>query len=153
MVYGSSLLIQIPNPTEAAEHRRDNDHRRALDAANRRAEPIAIRLLGPTDRPELERVAGVDSAGVPAGARTLGAEVEGRLVAALSLDDGNVVADPFRRSAAAVELLKLRARQLGGDKHRRRSLRHWALRRAVQTHARAGLPGSPPGDGGRLLQL
>ena len=42
------------------------------------------------------------------------AEVDGRLEAALALDDGVTVADPFRPSAVDVELLALRARQLGG---------------------------------------
>ena len=42
------------------------------------------------------------------------AEVDGRLEAALALDDGLAVADPFRPSALNAELLALRARQLGG---------------------------------------
>jgi len=38
--------------------------------------------------------------------------VEGRLWAALGLDDDRIVADPFLPTAPAVELLRLRARQL-----------------------------------------
>ena len=37
-----------------------------------------------------------------------------RLEAALALNDGLAVADPFRPSAVNAELLALRARQLGG---------------------------------------
>ena len=42
------------------------------------------------------------------------AEVDGRLEAALALNDGLAVADPFRPSAVNAELLALRAHQLGG---------------------------------------
>lgn len=40
------------------------------------------------------------------------AAVEGRLWAALGLDDDRVIADPFRPTAGAVELLRLRVAQL-----------------------------------------
>jgi hypothetical protein len=38
------------------------------------------------------------------------AEVEGRLLAATSIDTGAVVADPFEQTAAIVELLQVQAR-------------------------------------------
>ena len=44
--------------------------------------------------------------------------------AALALDDGRVVADPFRPSAVAVELLRLRARHLSAATGERRAARH-----------------------------
>ena len=44
--------------------------------------------------------------------------------AALALDDGRVVADPFRPSAIAVELLRLRARHLSAATGERRAARH-----------------------------
>ena len=43
------------------------------------------------------------------------AEVDGSIEAALALDGGLAVADPFRPSAPDAKLLALRARQLGGD--------------------------------------
>ena len=43
------------------------------------------------------------------------AEVAGEVQAALSLDTGESVADPFRPTAALVDLLRLRARQSPGD--------------------------------------
>lgn len=54
------------------------------------------------------------------------AEDERGLVAALELGGGRAVADPFRRSAAAVELLRTRARQLRGPERKRgRRLALW----------------------------
>ena len=43
----------------------------------------------------------------------------GRPVAAMSLDDGRTVADPFTRSAVVVDLLRLRARQMRSRPARR----------------------------------
>jgi hypothetical protein len=48
------------------------------------------------------------------------AEVDGEVRAALSLDTGEAVADPFAPSAALVDLLRTRARQLNGKPVRRR---------------------------------
>jgi hypothetical protein len=62
------------------------------------------------------------------------AEVAGELRAALSLSDGAVVSDPFFPSAAVVELLRARARQLtGGD---RRGPRRLLRRRPRASHPR-----------------
>jgi hypothetical protein len=47
------------------------------------------------------------------------AEADGSLEAALALDGGLAVADPFRPSALHAQLLALRSRQLGGDAARR----------------------------------
>lgn len=58
-------------------------------------------------------MAALDSARMPAEPVLL-AEVEGTTVAAISLMDGHVVADPFEWTAEIVELLRLRAAQLDG---------------------------------------
>lgn len=110
---------------------------------------ISLRVLGPADAGSLRRLAQLDSRAVPAG-RLLGAELGGMLVAALSLDDGDIVADPFRASAAAVELLQLRAGQLRGPARRKRRRR---IRIPSLPRARGALAGSPPGGGSHLLQL
>ena len=73
----------------------------------------------------------------------LGAEVEGRLLAAVSIDTGKVVADPFSRTAELRDLLELRAGQLRGrsvnaDRHA------GGIRRPGRRHARGSLAGSPP---------
>ena len=66
---------------------------------------IAIRPAGEQDRAAVERLAALDSAVAPAGTVLLGA-VDGEPWAALSVDDGHAVADPFRRSSGVVDLLR-----------------------------------------------
>ncbi len=91
---------------------------------------ISIRLAEPGDTQALERVAERDSRLLPAG-RLLVAEVAGDVQAALSLDTGEAVADPFRPTAALVELLRIRARQsLGGPRGTRGRVGKLALRSA-----------------------
>jgi hypothetical protein len=83
-------------------------------AANRRArllEAVTVRLAGVADTPALARLAQLDSATAPDQPILL-AELSGQPVAAVSLADGAVVADPFVPTAEVVALLKLRARQL-----------------------------------------
>jgi len=71
---------------------------------------ISIRLAAAADLPALRRVAERDSRLLPPG-DLLVAEAQGEVHAALSLQTGESIADPFRPTAAMVELLKLRARQ------------------------------------------
>jgi hypothetical protein len=71
---------------------------------------IAIRRAGDRDRGVLARLAALDSAPEPRGTVLL-AEVDGEPWAAHSLDDGHAVADPFRRSAGVLDLLRARAGQ------------------------------------------
>ena len=72
---------------------------------------ISIRTARQDDYADLWRVATLDSALVHEGP-LLVAEADGEIVAALSLTDGGVIADPFRRTAAAVDLLRMRSGQL-----------------------------------------
>ena len=65
---------------------------------------IVIRTSNEHDAPALARLAGLDSAPVPGG-RTLVAEVDGRMLAALPLDGGRAIADPFAHTAHLLELL------------------------------------------------
>jgi hypothetical protein len=113
-----------------------------IDRFNARPEPasapaehlaIAIRRARDADTPLLHDLAELDSRRPLAGP-VLVALVEGRAWAALSLDDGRIVADPFLPTAPAVELLALRARQLqrAGGRPRRR-----ILTRRVPGRARA----------------
>jgi hypothetical protein len=87
---------------------------------------VVIRRGVEADRPSLAKLAALDSA-LPLRGETLVAVVDGEPWAALSLDDGRTVADPFRRSASAVELLRVRARHLraapGTGRAARRALR------------------------------
>jgi hypothetical protein len=72
---------------------------------------LRIRPAGPHDAPVLCRLAALDSA-EPLSGEILVGEVEGEAAAALSLADGSAIADPFRRTAALVELLAMRRDQL-----------------------------------------
>jgi hypothetical protein len=108
---------------------------------------ITIRRLDESDSAALSRLAQLDSGSVPEGA-VLGAEVEGRLLAAVSLADGASVADPFSRTTELRAMIELRAAQL----RRREAPRH-GLRSESAGRSRGALAGSVPGAGGRLLTL
>ena len=65
---------------------------------------------GPVDAGTLTRLAALDET-EPLTGDVLLAVADGRAVAAMSVDDGRVAADPFARTGDAVALLRLRARQ------------------------------------------
>jgi hypothetical protein len=75
---------------------------------------LTVRLATPADAFSLRRLAAIDSASPPTGDVLL-AEMGNELWAALSIDTGAAVADPFRPSGDLVELLRFRARRLNGD--------------------------------------
>ena len=68
-------------------------------------ETITIRTSRETDAGELLRLAALDSA-EPIRGDALLAEVNGHLRAALPLDGGRPIADPFARSGEIVTLLR-----------------------------------------------
>ncbi len=84
----------------------------AIASPTPRWSPVVIRLAVRADEEALRRLAQLDSAAPLAGQKLL-AEHGGSLVAAVSMDDGAAIADPFRTTADTVELLRLRAEQLG----------------------------------------
>ena len=67
--------------------------------------PVTLRRAEAADWSGVIRLAALDSAAVPK-APLLLAEVGGELVAALSMRDGAVIADPFRLTAPVVGLLR-----------------------------------------------
>jgi hypothetical protein len=73
---------------------------------------VALRLAYADEGEAVERLARLDEAPAPAGDVLL-ALVDGEPVAALSLADGSVVADPFTPAADVVDLLRVRAQRLG----------------------------------------
>jgi hypothetical protein len=75
------------------------------------APTVVIRAARGSDGAALRRLAELDSADVPTG-DVLIAESGDEVVAALSVDTGARVADPFRRTADVVDLLAYRARKL-----------------------------------------
>jgi hypothetical protein len=72
---------------------------------------VVIRRASAAEAPVVERLAALDSSRAPRGDVLL-ALVDGSPWAALSVDDGRAVADPFRPSSEAVDLLRIRAAQL-----------------------------------------
>jgi hypothetical protein len=73
---------------------------------------LALRRARTHDACDLERIAQLDSTRPPHG-DVLVAELDGEMLAWIELDSGRTAADPFRRTAAPVLLLLLRAGQLG----------------------------------------
>jgi hypothetical protein len=83
---------------------------------------VTLRLAVAGDSRRLRILAQLDSTPVPSGPILI-AEVDGRLCAALPLDGSDPIADPFRRSADLIELLRTRAAQLTGPERGRRRRR------------------------------
>ena len=71
---------------------------------------ITIRAARDDDAAAIARLAALDDAPVPHGSALLGF-LDGELAAAKPLERGATVADPFRRTAALVDLLDLWARR------------------------------------------
>jgi hypothetical protein len=69
---------------------------------------VTIRTSTDQDQKAISRLAELDSRKAPQGPALLGI-VEGELQAALPLNGGPAVADPFRQTAEIVELLQVRA--------------------------------------------
>jgi hypothetical protein len=124
----ASLSTQLERaarrPRRAASRGTPEQARTAVADA---ADDVVIRAATPADSAALVRLGALDgnrSAGqrladAAAEHAVLVAEVDGSLEAALALDGGLAIADPFRRTALDLQLLSIRARQLGGDVPRR----------------------------------
>jgi hypothetical protein len=107
--------------------RRDNWFSRLLGqtqdpvpaVAGEAAPAVTMRFAGQADADALERQARLDSSRAPRGVVLL-AEVGGELWSAVSLDDGHVVADPFRPTGELAWLLLQRSRRLRREYRRER---------------------------------
>jgi hypothetical protein len=96
------------------------------------APSVLIRAARGSDGPALSRLAVLDSAEIPAG-ELLVAELDGAIVAARSSTTGEVIADPFTRTADVVALLEVHAR-VATARPRRRS-RGLSRRLKVAAHS------------------
>jgi len=83
------------------------------------AHAVALRLAGADEDHVVRELAALDDARALEG-QVLLALIDDEAVAALSLGDGRVVANPFVRTDAAVALLRLRAEHVSGRRSRRR---------------------------------
>ena len=107
------ILLSHP-PSYRRRHRRAKRRRRSEPATFAAASEatVVIRRAAPIDEADITRLAELeDHAPLPAGERLIG-ELEGRVVAALDMRSGTVVADPFVPTRGIVELLDLRAAQV-----------------------------------------
>jgi hypothetical protein len=117
------------------------------DAADADA-AVTLRYAVFDDAPDLLRLAQLDSAEPPR-EPVLVAEVSGRLTAALSLSEDRIVADPFVLTAGTIELLRARARQLGGAARERVVATLCGFRQRARNvngglgRSRCGPPGTP----------
>jgi hypothetical protein len=88
---------------------------------------VAIRAARGSDGPALERLAALDSKRALTGA-VLVAERDGALAAALAIESGAHVADPFVPSADLVALLRMQAAALEpSERHEARRWLRWRL--------------------------
>jgi len=85
--------------------------RRRTDEVVVESPDIELRLCKPADDPAIERLAALSEVPEPHG-RLVVALLDGKLVAALSLSNGDIIRDPFVKTAPLVALLKVRAEQL-----------------------------------------
>jgi hypothetical protein len=103
------------NSLIAGEHgrelRRAAERARVRDGGETPVTRVTLRYAAAADSRRLAYLAELDSTTVPAGP-ALVAEIDGRIRAALPLDGGAPIADPFHRGAELVDLLRLRAAQL-----------------------------------------
>jgi hypothetical protein len=76
-----------------------------------RREQVVLRLCSVHDDESIERLAALEGRPAPTG-RHVVAEVDGVVVAALPLEGGPALADPFHPTAHLLPLLELRAKRL-----------------------------------------
>jgi hypothetical protein len=110
----SEMQIQIVRE-RTAERLRDADRRRNLrPAATPPAEPaVFIRLAGSDDVGGLNRLAELEGRTLPGGDALIAA-IDDRVLAAISVDSGETLADPFHHTAGLIgELVEARAHMLG----------------------------------------
>jgi len=107
------LMRQFALDRAADLQRNAANYRRARGASRRQAQPVraAIELRLSACRAELERLAALSERRLADG-DWLVADVDGVPVAAVSLDTGSAVYDPFTATAQALSLLKLRRKQV-----------------------------------------
>ena len=90
--------------------------RRSLADAARRGAPgpdVTVRFARDTDALALDRLALLSERPVPQGTLLVGS-VRGEVIAAVAIEGGAAIADPFRRTADAVSQLRSHAKELRG---------------------------------------
>jgi hypothetical protein len=115
------VMLQIVNERQAQMRREAAADRRAREARHRPGRmfpeavelPATLRLDCVGDAARLYQLAALSERPL-VGGRFVLAEVDGRVVAALPVDGGAPIADPFELTEHLVPLLRLRAMQVRG---------------------------------------
>jgi hypothetical protein len=107
------LMRKVAAARMADLHRDAVRYRRARAAVARPPQPVrtAIQLRLSACREELERLAALSERSLRGGDWIV-ADVDGVPVAAVSVEDGTTVYDPFRPTSQVVSLLRLRRKQV-----------------------------------------
>ena len=107
------LMHQIAISRMDDRNREASRYRRGREASARQRQTVrtAIELRLSACREELERLAQLSERPLHEGDWIV-ADVDGVAVAAVSVDDGATLYDPFRPTAQALSLLKLRRKQV-----------------------------------------
>src|SRR4051794_26128421 len=103
----------------ADQHIRDLRREAAKGRAQKRraqGDGLTVRAATLRDGEAVRVLAALEGVAMPKGPMLI-VEVGHEVVAALPLDGGGALADPFRRTAHLVELLELRAKQLRAQSH------------------------------------
>jgi hypothetical protein len=103
----SFLLPRDPRNLEPKHPR--VDRKAALPKA--KVQRVTVRLAEPEDHAAIVRLAALDSARTPQGSLVV-ADVGGAIQAAMPVDGGRAIANPFVPTADLVKLLEVRVRQL-----------------------------------------
>jgi hypothetical protein len=124
-------VARLDDLRHRAQRRRSRRRPAERTAAERVAEAVTIRRATDADGATLERLAALDSATALAGEILL-AETDGEALGAIEVASATTVADPFRPTAEAVELLRVRAARLrAATSPRRLRLRSRVVYRAA----------------------
>jgi len=122
-----TMLIEMAAADHQAELRQAGERSQRFAGFGKRPVPgVEIRHAGAHDADIVKRLAALDEA-PPLVGPVLLASADGQPVAALSLADRRVVADPFVATVPIVSLLRARAEQVTEAKARRRL--RWRLPR------------------------
>lgn len=97
---------------------------------------VVVRAATAGDNAELRRLAELDTSPMLQG-RMIVAEAGGRIRAAVSLDDGRAISNPFERSAEIAALVEMRAAQLRGAERRRARIVARTSRRSLRAAGQA----------------
>ena len=103
-------MFHLPSTKSTTIHL-DGFDRPAIEPADLPEDAVLVRRATARDAARIRTLALLDDRRLPDGPFIV-AELAGEAVAAMSLSSGQIVADPFRRTRDAADLLRMRAAQI-----------------------------------------